>query len=566
MIALALALAAQAPAGDAAPFRLTLDELVAWHLAGPTADDRNVSREPLAPRFVDRDAEPDGGAHKDPRARVLYAPDGMNDLADSLGPRPAFNRYGFNAWAQIDILNWFAGDARRPVAIPARPWVDTAHRNGVKVLGTLFLAPVTYGGDRDTTARLVRRDADGTFPAARALVAIARHYGFDGWLVNAETDLWEVGTGDDIRRDPARRRAAARLAGEIRAFVADLRRLSPEPMEIHWYDSLLPDGRVVWQNALNRRNLPFLHAADAMFLNYWWTAPGLNAGARLAERVGRSRYDLFVGADLWPARRGAQAAFRNTDWLRSLRRGDGRLVGSLALFATHFNYGFEGDARTPAFSRFKADPSDVARYEAAERRLFAGDDGDMARVDTTGWDGVGSAIPARSTIATLPFSTRFNTGRGRRLFARGRANGGAWSDIGAQSLLPSWQFATSGARAGISYDYDRAWSGGSALRIAPLGAGVGEVPLYLTRLGAPGGVSIRTVTHGADRGYWLRLTTSDGDHTDFAIRPGAWRSDTRCLRLPPGAHIRRISVVFDGATPPAPLWLGEIALGAGCPE
>ena len=53
--------------------------------------------------------------------------------------------------------------------------------------------------------------------------------------------------------------------------------LAPAGMEIHWYDSMLLNGSVKWQNELNQKNAPFLQngqqrISDAMFMNYWWNA------------------------------------------------------------------------------------------------------------------------------------------------------------------------------------------------------------------------------------------------------------------------------------------------------
>src|SRR5690606_10941715 len=75
---------------------------------------------------------------------------------------------------------------------PARPWVDVAHKNGVKVLGSVFLAVARWGGSADTVDALLKQDAQGHFVMADKLFALADYYGFDGWLINQETDLTAV--------------------------------------------------------------------------------------------------------------------------------------------------------------------------------------------------------------------------------------------------------------------------------------------------------------------------------------------------------------------------------------
>jgi endo-beta-N-acetylglucosaminidase D len=538
-VAAAALIAAAPAAGQGAPLSLTIDELLRWTPDEATADPGNVARVTVARRFVARPLR--RGAAIDPQVRVLYAPDGMNDLGGERGRQARFNGYVFTHWPQIDTLAWFAGTADRGINLPSRGWVEAAHRNGVEVIGTVFFAPVAWGGSPETVASFLRRDAQGLFPAARQLVRIARHYGFDGWFVNAET-------------------AGADGAAMI-DFMAELRAVAPPEMTIHWYDALLPDGRVRWQNALTPANVRFLQdgarrTADAMFLNYDWTRAGLAAGAALAERMGRSRYDVFIGADLWPAR-DAQPAFRNSGWLDALReRPGGRAYGSIALFAPHFGYSWPGDARTPRFSDFAQDPRDVARFEDAERRLFAGDGRDLGRAGGAGWPGVASLAPTKGLVLALPFTTSFNTGHGRVEARGGSIVGGPWHDMARQDALPTWQFATLGQRpVTVGYDYDAPFQGGSSLRIAPQAAG-GQVtvPLYALRLARA--VTVTAVTRGG-AGYAVRV----GRSSRPVVASAGWRQTRWCVR--PGAGEVRVSVIVRRAARHA-LHLGQLSVEAGC--
>ncbi len=537
----AMALLVSAPAtAQGAPLALTIEQLMRWTPEGATADPGNVARVPVARRFQTKPL--DRRARIDPQVRVLYAPDGMNDLGGQRTATARFNGYVFTHWPQIDVFAWFAGTAERGVQLPSRGWVEAAHRNGVPVIGTVFFAPVAWSGSPKTVASFLRRDAQGRFPAAAQLVRIARYYGFDGWFVNAETG------GAD---------GAAMID-----FMAELRRIAPADMTIHWYDALLPDGRVVWQNALTPANARFLQdgarrTADAMFLNYDWTRAGLVEGAAMAQRLGRSRYDLFIGADLWPAR-DAQPAFRNTGWLDALReRPGGKALGSVALFAPHFGYNFPGDARTPRFSDFDRDPRDVARFYDAERRLFAGDTRNLADPARSGWPGVASLAPTNGMVPVLPFRTSFNTGHGRVDAQDGRVVGGPWHDMARQDVLPTWQFATSGKRrVAVDYDFAAPFSGGSSLRIVPQGAGgSATVPLYALRLGGP--VTVTTVSRGG-AGYTLRV--GNGAARALAASTG-WQTTRWCAQS--GSGETRVSVIVRGAAR-KPFNLGQISIETGC--
>jgi endo-beta-N-acetylglucosaminidase D len=497
----------------------------------------------------------------DPKARVLIAPDGMNALGGSVEPQPRFNLYTFTHWPQVDILAWFGGTADKTVVIPARPWIDAAHRNGVKVIGTVFFAPSAWGGSPDTVRALLHQRPDGSFPAADRLVEIGRFYGFDGWLINQETDVAPA-DGERMVR-----------------FMAYLSRAAPKPMEIHWYDAMLPNGQVVWQNELNRRNISLFQsgrrrASDGFYLNNQWTRAGLRSSAVLADRSGRTRYDLFVGADLWP-RRDAQPAFRNTGWLDALRtRAGGPALGSIALFAVNFNYGL-GSKGDPRFGDFQNNPADVHLFYRAEERLFAGDDLNMGEAgpgSSGSWPGISSLVPARSTVTALPFQTYFNTGHGLQDFRFGRRAGGAWHDMSRQDVLPTWQFAFSpGTRVKVGYDFERAYHGGSSLHIVRSGPSrsFAEVPLYLTRLPVDSAVSLTTVAEANSNLFSVRVRSSSGRSIDIPLRPSrGWRMQETCLKARPGEAIRRIAIAIKsgGGAAHADLLLGALALRRGCTE
>jgi endo-beta-N-acetylglucosaminidase D len=205
----------------------------------------------------------------------------MNNFANYLTAQPQFNLYNFTHWSQIDVLNWFAGTADLTVQIPARPWVDTAHKNGVKVIGSVFLGIAQWGGNPDTVEALLEQDPQGRFILADKLIQIADYYGFDGWLMNQETDLTAVKDAQNQlvkgKKDPERGRDLAR---RLLAFMQYLTANAPQGMEIHWYDSMLASGEVRWQNQLNAKNQQFLQAhvpsADAITggTKPWCARPG----------------------------------------------------------------------------------------------------------------------------------------------------------------------------------------------------------------------------------------------------------------------------------------------------
>lgn len=538
---------------DAPPFSLSMEQLHTWSENSTLADKKNVSNEPVKERFV---AQLSGNL--DPKVKVLIAPDGMNNFANYIAEQTTFNLYNFTHWSHIDVLNWFAGTATQTVNIPAKPWVDAAHKNGVKVIGSIFLAVSQYGGSADTVASLLQRDKQGGFPAAQKLIEIATFYGFDGWLMNQETDLTVVkDQNKDIIKGKFDYKRAAFLAKEMQHFMQYLTLIAPPEMEIHWYDAMLLNGKVRWQNELNERNEAFFQidddplgrVSDALFVNYWWDAAMLQSSNQKAKALKRSSYDMYFGADLWPERK-AQSMFVESDWLHSIFPNAGnKALSSIALFANNVNFNFSGNQKLAELSRFKTDKQDYRSFYDAETRLFSGDDLNLYSDDgKSSWPGLGRYVPAKSTLTDLPFSTHFNTGHGLDKYRDGSKVSGEWHDLAQQDILPTWQFAVKGhTSAQVFYDFSTAFNGGSSLAIqADLTQGSVEIPLFQSRFSIDADSTLSWAVRSAQTESVLTiwLATSDGQIHQFDAmeNQSGWQKVQQNLSHLEGKVVERIGV------------------------
>lgn len=461
-----------------APYELTLDEVKMWTPTSHLADPDNIAHTPRAKRV----SAPLPHQISETPARVLYAPDGMNNFANQQYPMEGSGHYIFNHWPNIDILNWFAGTADKTVQIPSSAWVNKAHENGVKVLGSVFLAVAQWGGNPDTVAQLLAQDETGRFVYADKLIDIAKYYKFDGWLINQETDLTVIKDESNAlienKHDNGR---GKQLAEKMRLFMRYLTAHSPKEMEVHWYDSMLMSGKVKWQNMLNAKNAIFLQqdkrTSDAVFINYWWDDAMVDDSVDYARSLGRNPYDVFMGVDLWPDRN-AQRAFSRHEWLEWLFEKK-QPKTSIALFAPNVNFNFSGNSHTPAFANLKANPENLLAFHNTEQRLFTGDDLNLLTTDVNGYKGVSAWLPAKTTMLSLPFTTTFSVGQGKHKFENGRVIGGGWTDISQQSIPPTWHFAVDGDEGiDVNYTFEDAYQGGSALRIHANSPANATVPLY----------------------------------------------------------------------------------------
>ena len=550
-----------------APFGLSVEEALNWTPESKYSDSENVSRVPLAERFNARNSQL--APELNPDVKVLIAPDGMDNFGSYIHQQDKFNLYNFTHWAHIDVLNWFAGTADQNINIPSRPWVEAAHKNGVKVIGSIYLAVAQWGGSADTAERFLKRDELGRFPMAHKLIEMAEFYGFDGWLMNQETDLSAVkDKNNELVKGVKDYNRAAFLGKEMLAFMTYLNHIAPDGMEIHWYDAQLMDGTVRWQNVLNEHNAPFFGhryapVSDAIFLNYWWNREMVQASHDFATKLRRDPYEVYTGVDLWPARN-AQKAFTVNSWLDDIFSDEKHQgLTSIALFGNNFNFNFTGTEQQPAFSGFQHDPQDVQTFYDTETRLFAGDNLNMADHDGQNWVGLSRYVPARSVLSILPFRTHFNTGHGLKQAQAGKVlSDKAWHDVGAQEILPSWQFAVQGSKnLRLSYDFEKPYTGGSSLLLTGnTSDATAVIPLYKTQFRLNGEV-LKLVSHG-NTPLKVMLTFSDQSQQTFTVnsKGTGWIDSSFSLEDKSDKVIERISLVVEKGTEAIELRLGALAV------
>jgi endo-beta-N-acetylglucosaminidase D len=529
LLLLTAAFSAHAQIEPAAQYTtLTAAQLMAWTPTGPTAVPANVSTVPLAVR--QNSLAPQLNPNQSFSAKVNWCPDGMNNFVGYLNEQAQFNLYNFTHWQYIDVLTWFAS----PVGIPCRPWVEAAHRNGVKVIGTVFT-------DRSGVIALCQKDAAGNYLGAQKLVDVANYYGFDGWFFNAESPMTAAETT------------------ELRNMLKRLQAIRPAGMEIHWYDALVPSGSVAYQNTLNATNAPLLQdgatrVSDAMFTNYFWSGAGtFNSVASQAATLGRSPFDVYTGADLWPGRNPQQlfSLYNGINWLNTFYTNGSPAAprSSIGVFAPNITY-------NAGLTTFNNNPADYAAFYRTEVRLFAGDDLDITTADATGWQGFGYYQPVRCAITALPFETNFCVGQGKIFANNGVATAKPWTDMAKQAILPSWQWAKTGASTvSVGFDFSRAWYGGTSVQLAgSLAAGAStSVKLYQTKLPITATSSLDLVYKGRAAGASstrLALYFSDNlaapEYLDVpAIADTLWATNTFAL----GAYANReLAIVGVQAT------------------
>ncbi|MFF4952098.1 endo-beta-N-acetylglucosaminidase [Streptomyces chattanoogensis] len=532
---------------------ITWRSLAAWTPEGDRDLAFNTATVPLAERFTPVPANTTARAGQ-ARISALAAFD--HTAGNPSQGSATADYYALTHWAYLDELVFWGGSSGEGLILaPNAPVTDAAHRNGVPVLGTVFLPPAAFGGELRWTRDLVRKDAAGRFPLAAKLVQVATAYGFDGWFVNAETD------GGD-----------AALAADMRGFLKALRAAgSGHGLRITWYDAMNVSGRVGWQGALNDRNQAFFQddagpVADSLFVDFRWSARSLAASGRLAGRLGRSRYELWAGVDVESA-----GWDTGTDWDAIIPRDRDHVV-SYGFYRPEWTLRHLPEGRTPG------------RFHAADDRFWSGEGLDPTVPGGTGggWRAPAAAVADRSTLTALPFATAFNTGHGLRWYEDGVATADApWNHLGLQDRLPPrrWSVRSEGQRPDVSLDFADAWRGGSSLLVRGALGSPATVELFPARLPS-GAATVLDLTHRTDPASGpvtvevavaLREPSAPGEPAPYAYLPagtleagGGWR--TVSLRLGPlgAGTLHSLGVRLTGHDGAAVAWrLGCLAVHEG---
>eukprot|EP00049_Salpingoeca_infusionum_P009830 m.167257 g.167257 ORF g.167257 m.167257 type:complete len:220 (-) comp14455_c0_seq6:2124-2783(-) len=90
--------------------------------------------------------------------------------------------YSIYHWHLIDTFVYFS---HHLVTLPPCGWIDVAHRNGTKVLGT-FITEWHQGAE--ICRKLLSNPTTWT-AVAHQMARMMAYYGFDGWLVNIENKI-----------------------------------------------------------------------------------------------------------------------------------------------------------------------------------------------------------------------------------------------------------------------------------------------------------------------------------------------------------------------------------------
>ncbi|PSS33281.1 Cytosolic endo-beta-N-acetylglucosaminidase [Actinidia chinensis var. chinensis] len=345
-----------------------------------------------------------GGAD---RPRILVCHDMAGGYLDDKWVQGGSNADAYTIWHWylIDVFVYFSHTL---VTLPPPCWTNTAHKHGVKVLGTF----ITEWNEGRVNANKLLATKESTHMYAERLTELATALGFDGWLINMEVDL-------DVRQIPNLKEFISHLTKTMHSSV-------PGSLVI-WYDSVTVDGNLSWQNQLNESNKPFFDICDGIFVNYTWKEDYPKLSATVA---GDRKFDVYMGIDVF-----GRGTYGGGQWdtnvaLDVLKKDE----VSAALFA-------------PGWIYETKQPPD---FQTAQNRWWS--------LVEKSW-GVLQNYPQ-----VLPFYSSFDQGHGQHIaIDGGQASSAPWNNISSQSFQPFIHFSgdTSADSIQVLVDFKEAsYSGG----------------------------------------------------------------------------------------------------------
>lgn len=375
-----------------------------------------------------------------------------------------FDSNTFSYWQYIDKLVYWGGSSGEGIIVPpTADVINSAHKNGVPVLGTIFFPTTEHGGKAEWVDQFLQKNENGEFPMVKKLIEVCNTLGFDGWFINQETGL-TVKENDFIDQKETAKEGA-KITEEhavlMQEFIKQFKEKSD--LEVMWYDSLTKDGKMDWQNALTDQNDYFLidenknKVADTMFLNFWWTTSRLadqdllKVSKNKAHELGLNPYDLFAGIDM--QENGTSTKIR---W-NLFEDENKNPYTSLGLYC-------------PSWTFFSS--KSVDEFMSKEERLWVNELGDPTKEINLGendFRGMSTYAVEKTVLNSLPFVTNFNMGNGYNYFVNGeKVSSSHWNNRSLADVMPTYRWIIDNGNNNnlkASIDYSNAYYGGNSIKL-----------------------------------------------------------------------------------------------------
>lgn len=225
-----------------------------------------------------------GGYNQDINRHHPYPQEKSNYLANKAHE----HTYRSLHLAQASIFNYFS---HQLISVPPKHWRRLCRASKTKCLGTYIVEKDTPGEEEYLSDQ-----------AIKVLVYLARLYKFDGYLINFEHQIKNM---------------SMILVIWLRKLTQAMHEAVPGS-QIIWYDSVIKNGSVAYQNEVNEHNSLFYKACDGIFLNYWWNEEKLSKS--LHHKI--EKKTIYVGSDCFGRGTFGGGGYNTYKAVQAIRKAD----------------------------------------------------------------------------------------------------------------------------------------------------------------------------------------------------------------------------------------------------
>ena len=498
----------------------------------------------------------------------MNTPMGSGSGGDAGYPSNQFHSDVFSLWNYVSL--W--GSWNHAIAQTPGSWVDAAHKNGCDMMsGTVFF---DRGGDVGYTQwmNMVRAVNDHSsvgfngFKYVKPLIHMMRYFGMDGININ-----WELST-------PI---SAANFHKALYKYAHSIG-FDNFHLGLYTTTSFLTDDNCEYLYSQRDGQV-----ADAM-LNYGGET-GMNSSAQAANEVNST----LGTKGLW---QGFYIVGMDHSWT-ALDNGEGKKV-NLCLWGEH------KDSRFWSYNSGSNAYVAQENYQTFLERAFSGGNRNpLTRpvVDNFGnkmeWKGstpplstfcgFSQWIPERSTIkGKFPFSTNFILGNGDRYNYYGKRTAGAWYNMGAQDVVPTYRWlvinanqavtanATVSNAISVKYTHNDAFTGGSCIQLTGDASKATDIVLYNTEIVPNDNKTYALVAikgagerqEGEVKSNLSLILYVNGAWRTYAVpnnKGKSWQEHRIALDLGPSDKVEKVGLRVQGGTTGYDMYVGKLELNDG---
>lgn len=399
-----------------------------WEPGTQLSEDENffISRVKMQDRFVNRNTQAREYTENDNQRKFsMDTPMGISDTYWQCLPRYVFDGDVFSMWSYVDQQGGWSKSWIRSTGA----YSDVCHKNGVLSSGgTIFFD--SWGGDNTGPSAIVNMlctKVNGEFKYLDKFIKFLRYYGIDGVSFNPEGTIPQASVFQD--------------------FLAAVHEKAPEygwRFSTNWYGANSNSGSLNLSSNLSAANCDWFVkdgkvVNDIYFLNYDWNYYLSSSLAKAESLKEGSSNNLYCGYDI------------QGNWLG---RGPWTKIAptkaSICFWGNHTTNMIYQNSTEQGSS----DEAVQKCYQEKLEQVFSGglrnpantpqivnNIGESGSASMKKFHGIAALMPARSTLQTLPFITRFSLGNGLKFRLNGETTfNNKWYGLSTQDYLPTWRW------------------------------------------------------------------------------------------------------------------------------